>query len=190
MTETVNKELHEEQPVEAMPASGCSCFLGLGSNLGDRLSYLREAVRKLDSHPEITVTRKSPVYETSAHTLDGSDGQPSYLNAVVEVITDLDPLALLDVCNSIERAAGRDRTGGKWAPRTLDIDLLVCGNLVSNTPELQLPHPRIGDRLFVLRPLADLAPSLYVPLPFDATVSDLLAACRDNGTIREVPEQL
>lgn len=190
MVDSVRTKKIEKQPDEDDAPSGCLCYLGLGSNLGDRLNYLREAVQKLESHPAITITRKSDVYETSAHTISASEHHPPYLNAVVEVSTDLDPPALLDFCSSIERAAGRDRKDGKWASRTLDIDLLVCGNLVLNTSVLQLPHPRLGDRLFVLCPLADLAPILYVPLPFDATVLELLAICPDTGIIRKRRERL
>ncbi|MFQ5571480.1 MAG: 2-amino-4-hydroxy-6-hydroxymethyldihydropteridine diphosphokinase, partial [Rhodothermales bacterium] len=86
--------------------------------------------------------------------------------------------ALLEHCRTLERAAGRERRL-RWEARTLDLDLLVYGRETRQSPELTLPHPRLGERRFVLQPLADVAPNLYVPLPFDATVADLLKRCPD-----------
>lgn len=157
-------------------------FVALGSNQGDRASYLRSAVRGLDAHGQICVTEVSPVYETEAHTLAPDEEQPPYLNAVVALRTTLSPEALLALCQDIERKAGRER-GQAWQPRTLDLDLLVYGTETRHSPQLTLPHPRLGERRFVLRPLADLRPNLYVPPPFDATAAELLAQCPDTAAL-------
>ena len=168
-------------------------YIALGANLGERLETLRAAVRGLAAHTDITVLRTSPVYETKAHTPVPGEAQPPYLNAVVEVETTLPPPVLLAYCHDLERAAGRTRRA-RWAPRTLDLDLLLYGSETRTTPDLTLPHPRMADRRFVLQPLADLAPTLHLPAPFDATVSDLLVACPDTDeparTERVLAEQL
>ena len=127
-------------------------FLGMGSNLGDREAFLREAVGSLAS-----VVAVSPVYETDP--VGGPGGQGAYLNIVVEIDTDLSPRALLGVCHRLESAAGRVRQE-RWGPRTLDVDILwhELGPVVE--PDLEVPHPRMTERRFVMAPLADLAPDL------------------------------
>lgn len=155
-------------------------YLGLGSNLGRRLEHLRGAVDRLSGSSGIVVKRVSPVYESEAHTLDPSDTDPSFLNLVAEVETRLSPSELLDVCVDVERMGGRYREGQSWQPRTIDIDILLIADLVIQTDRLKLPHPRMADRRFVLLPLFDLAPDLMTPEPFSATVSSLLASCRDR----------
>jgi len=125
-------------------------FLGIGSNEGDSLRYLREAVESLDG-----VVAVSPVYETDP--VGGPPDQPSYLNVVVELETDLSPRALLGVCQRLEAAAGRVRRE-RWGPRTLDVDILLIDDLVIDEPDLTVPHPRMYQRRFVMAPLADLAP--------------------------------
>lgn len=127
-------------------------FLALGSNLGDRERYIQQAVESL---PDVVAV--SPVYETEP--VGGPEGQGPYLNAVVELDTDLTPRELLDWCRRLEDAAGRVRAE-RWGPRTLDVDILLVGDLVVDEPDLQVPHPRMWERDFVLRPLADLAPDL------------------------------
>ncbi|MDQ1437619.1 MAG: 2-amino-4-hydroxy-6-hydroxymethyldihydropteridine diphosphokinase [Acidimicrobiaceae bacterium] len=127
-------------------------FLALGSNLGDREAFIRQAVAAL---PDVVAV--SPVYETDP--VGGPTGQGPYLNAVVELDTDLSPRELLDWCHRLEDAAGRVRTE-RWGPRTLDVDVLLVGDLVVDEPDLTVPHPRMWERDFVLRPLADLAPEL------------------------------
>lgn len=127
-------------------------FLALGSNLGDRMSYLRAA---LDSLPDVVAV--SSVYETEP--VGGSDDQGAYLNAVVELSTTLQPAQLLDVTQSIELKNHRVRIE-KNGPRTLDIDILLFGDRVVDLPDLQIPHPRMWVRRFVLEPLAELAPEL------------------------------
>jgi 2-amino-4-hydroxy-6-hydroxymethyldihydropteridine diphosphokinase len=140
-------------------------FLALGSNLGDRWHYLREAVGRLPD-----VTRVSPVYETDP--VGGPPGQGRYLNVVVELSTDRSPRQLLEAAQSVEAAAGRQRTT-RWGPRTLDVDVLLVGDQVVNDSDLTVPHPRMWDRAFVTIPLADLAPDLVGerrPEPFASGV--------------------
>lgn len=136
-------------------------FIGLGSNLGDRAGALRGAVRALDSVAGLRVVAASSCYETEPV---GGPHQADYLNAVVEVETSLDPRALLDACHAIEDALGRDRSAEvRWGPRAIDLDLLVVGDLTVDEPGLQVPHPRLRERAFVLVPLAEVAPDLEVP---------------------------
>jgi 2-amino-4-hydroxy-6-hydroxymethyldihydropteridine diphosphokinase len=157
-------------------------YIGLGANLGDRLGALRAAVRGLEATRGIDVVRASPVYASEAHTLAPGEKQPAYLNAVVQVQAHLTPEALLDVCLVLERGAGRRRRR-RWAPRPLDLDLLLVGTVTQATDRLTLPHPRLAERRFVLQPLHDLAPDLHVPRPFDATVGDLLRATPDRHVL-------
>ncbi len=157
-----------------------AAYVALGSNLGDRREHLQQAVDGLAADPRITVTAVSPVYENPAQTLD-RDKQPDYLNAVVAVETRLSAEGLLALCLDLERAAGRIRPSGKrWEARTLDADVLLFGDANISSPTLTLPHPRMQARLFVLRPLADVAPNLYLPLPYEMTVSTMLARCPDH----------
>ena len=128
------------------------------------------------------MVKVSPVYESEAHTLAPGEQQPPYLNAVVQVRTHRTPEALLDVCRDLERAAGRRRRR-RWAPRRLDLDLLLVDEVTCATDRLTLPHPRLAERRFVLQPLHDLAPDLHVPPPFDASVDDLLYATPDLKTL-------
>lgn len=123
----------------------------MGSNLGDREAHLRTAVAAL---PDLVAL--SPVYESSPV---GGPRQDDYLNAVAALDTALSPRQLLEVAQSLEQVAGRVRTV-RWGPRTLDVDVLLVDDLVVDEPDLVVPHPRIGERAFVLAPLADLDPSL------------------------------
>lgn len=128
-------------------------FIGLGANLGDRKAALRDALAALGQMPAITVVRVSPLYGSAPVDAGG----PDYLNAVAELATTLTPQALLQALQTIEQAAGRERPY-RNAPRTLDLDILWFGDRVIDTPELTVPHPRMAERAFVLRPLADLVP--------------------------------
>lgn len=127
-------------------------FLGFGSNLGDRRRNLLDAVESLSGRVAV-----SQVYETEP--VGGPSGQEPYLNCVVELRTSLSPRQLLGVCHRLEAAAGRVRNE-RWGPRTLDVDVLLVGNLIVDEPDLTIPHPRMWDRRFVLAPLAELAPEL------------------------------
>lgn len=157
-------------------------FLGLGSNLGDRLRYLRHGVAEL-KRKGIRPMRSSSVYESVAHLL-GSDLQPDYLNAVVEVETSIEPDALLRILLHTEREAGRRReAGSRWQPRTLDLDILLYGDRNVRMPNLSIPHPRLAERRFVLEPLAEIAAEVVVPVEDASTVAALLARCADGTAV-------
>lgn len=130
-------------------------ILGLGSNLGDRVRLLRDAVDSLAG-----VVAVSPVYETDP--VGGPGGQGPYLNLVVVLETDLTPRQLLGVCHRLETAGERVRAE-RWGPRTLDIDVLWIDGTTVDEPDLQVPHPRMFDRRFVMVPLADVAPDVLPP---------------------------
>ena len=152
-------------------------YVALGANLGDRLTTLRRAVRRLGDLG--TVEAVSPVYETDPV---GYLDQPSYLNAVARLHTDLQPVPLLDRLLAIETDLGRVRSFAN-APRTLDLDLLLYDLVVLDTPTLTLPHPRLHDRPFVLIPLAALAPTLTHPR-LNRPIAALLAALHPTTGVR------
>jgi len=141
-------------------------YLGLGSNLGDRVANLRDAVRLL-AERGVPVVRSSRVYETDPV---GGPPQPDYLNAVVEVETELDARGLLEACLAVEDALGRQRRE-RWGPRVIDIDVLTFGADQIDQPGLQIPHPRMHERAFVLIPLLELDPD--PPLSGGRRPSDL-----------------
>ena len=130
-------------------------LLALGSNLGDRARYLREAV---DAMPDVVAV--SEVYETDP--VGGPDDQGPYLNLVVRLETDRTPYELLDLARNLEQKAARERIV-RWGPRTLDVDVLWVDGVRLDDPELTVPHPRLYERAFVLAPLAELAPWLVIP---------------------------
>lgn len=132
------------------PRDGHAAIVALGSNLGDRRSYLRHAVSRLGD-----VTTASQVFETEP--VGGPDEQGPYLNMVVAVRTSLDPFAFLRRCRQIEAEALRQRHV-RWGPRTLDVDILFFDDVTIDSPELVVPHPRINERRFVLAPLSEVAP--------------------------------
>lgn len=139
-------------------AASTSAYLALGSNLGERLEHLRDAVRRLRDTDGIEVVRSSRVFETEPV----GPPQPAYLNAVIEVRTTLRPRQLLDAARAVEQALGRVRTE-RWGPRTIDVDILTFGRETIDEPDLQVPHPRIHERGFVLVPLAELDADPMLP---------------------------
>ncbi len=163
---------------------GALGFIALGSNEGDRVCHLRAALVGLEAARQVVVLEASPIYESAAHTLGRGDVQPDYLNAVVMVRTMLRAFDLLGLCRCLERAAGRVRRL-RWAPRTLDLDLLDLGGQCLSGPELTLPHPRLAVRRFVLQPWTDVLPTHRLGPPHRATVSQLLARCSDDGALRK-----
>lgn len=134
-------------------------WIALGSNLGVSERWLSQALDQLHQLPHSQLLACSPWYRSEA--IGGPADQPDYLNAVCHLETSLPPLALLRALQRIEADAGRERTV-RWGPRTLDLDILLYDDQVSDDPELTLPHPRAHLRAFVLRPLADLAPDLML----------------------------
>jgi 2-amino-4-hydroxy-6-hydroxymethyldihydropteridine diphosphokinase len=155
-----------------------TAFLGLGSNLGDREANLREAVTRLESE-DVRVTRRSSLYETAPQEMRD---QAWFLNAVVEIETSLFPLQLLRHVRKIEQDMGRRRVVPK-GPRNIDIDILFYGRAVVHTSGLEVPHPRIGQRRFVLEPLAELAPDFRHPLT-GKTAHEMLIALDPQGVKR------
>ena len=153
-------------------------YLGIGSNLGDRRAHLQGAVDELAGVEGLRVVAVSPVYETVPV---GGPPQPDFLNAVVAVDTELTARALLELAQRIEAAAERVRTV-RWGPRTLDVDVLLVGDERIDEPDLEVPHPRMTERAFVVVPLADLAPEWADRLPADA------ASVRRAGLPLTLPE--
>jgi 2-amino-4-hydroxy-6-hydroxymethyldihydropteridine diphosphokinase len=135
-------------------------FVGIGANLGDRESTIRRAVTLLDAVSDVEVVAMSRLRETEPW---GPVPQPRYLNGAVELQTTLTPRALLEAMLAIELELGRVRSGERWGPRTLDLDLLLVDDAVVDEPGLELPHPRLHERAFVLEPLCDLDPALEIP---------------------------
>lgn len=133
-------------------------FVALGANLGDALAALDLALAELGRLPQTKLVRASSIYRSAPIESSG----PDYLNAVAELRTSLGPYELLAALQGIEQAAGRDRPY-RNAPRTLDLDILLYGDLHQNDPQLTLPHPRMHERAFVLLPLAEIAPGLVSP---------------------------
>ncbi|HLB62975.1 MAG TPA: 2-amino-4-hydroxy-6-hydroxymethyldihydropteridine diphosphokinase [Actinomycetota bacterium] len=149
-------------------------FLGLGSNVGDRLTNLQRAVDLLAGRVDIDIRRSSRVYETDPV---GGSAQPDYLNAVVEVETTLSPRELLEACLEVEVELGRTREE-RWGPRTIDVDVLTYDGDRVDEPDLTIPHPRMHERAFVLVPLLELV------------VDPVLPGGRRIGTLRLGPQAL
>jgi len=160
-----------------------TAYLGLGSNLGNRLAFLRGGRDSLTSRFDIVLIRASGVYETAA--VGGPADNPPFLNAVLEIETALSPRELLAACLAVEDEFGRTRPM-EWAPRTLDIDLLLYGDLLSDDPAMRIPHPHLHERAFVLAPLSEIAPDFVHP-GLQQTVRELAAAlpsCADLTLLR------
>ena len=152
-------------------------YLGLGSNLDDRQRNLERALQALA--PSVHLIAASPLYETAPW---GYEHQPSFLNQVAQAETSLLPLDLLKYLKDIEARLGRQPTI-RYGPRLIDLDLLLYDDLLLEAPGLQIPHPRMHERAFVLAPLADLAPDLVHPV-LGRTVRDLLAGLDQSGVVR------
>lgn len=153
--------------------------VGLGGNLGDAATTLREALRALDGLPATRLLRASRLYRTAAW---GHTAQPDFVNAAAVLETRLDARTLLDGLLGIERHFGRERDGAmQWGPRILDLDLLLHGDAVIDEPGLKVPHPYLHERAFALLPLADIAPDLQVP--GKGSVAALLRAIGTDGCV-------
>ncbi len=150
--------------------------LAFGGNIGDPVAAFAAALQGLRAHPDIALGRLSSIYRTPPW---GKTDQPEFLNMAALIETSLRPADLLAFCLELERAGGRERRE-RWGPRTLDIDILTYGDAIIDQARLQIPHPRIPERAFVLTPLAEILPQRLIG---GRSVADLLAAATDE-TIR------
>lgn len=157
--------------------TGKDIYLALGSNLGDRMKNLEQAIKLLEEHG-VNLKRKSQVYETEPY---GFKDQPSFLNLVLEVETKLSPQELLDLVLYIERLLGRERKE-KWGPRNIDIDILFYGNLVVRTKNLVIPHYDIENRDFFLRPFLDIEPEFVHPI-LEKSISEMYRELKKDTCI-------
>ena len=152
------------------------CYIGLGSNLGDRLSYLLRAV-KLLSETNIKIEKISSVFETAPQNFLQ---QPKFLNCILQISTTLQPLELLNICQSIEAIIGKNKTIA-FGPRNIDIDILMFNDEKVNMPNLVIPHPRMTSRNFVLTPLYEIAPNSIIN---GNDIKNLLEKCSDQDVVK------
>ncbi|OAI09916.1 2-amino-4-hydroxy-6-hydroxymethyldihydropteridine diphosphokinase [Methylomonas methanica] len=156
--------------------SAVEAYIGLGSNLEDSIDHVNRARLEIVALPDVTEIAFSPLYRS---TPVGPQDQPDYVNAVLRISTELEPLALLRQLQQIENQHGRLRSV-RWGARTLDLDVLLYAQEIINEPDLIVPHPELYRRAFVLYPLADVACS-DLPIPGLDSLSQLLAACAPDG---------
>jgi 2-amino-4-hydroxy-6-hydroxymethyldihydropteridine diphosphokinase len=157
-------------------------YLSIGSNLGARARTCLKALQQLDDRGDTRVLERSGLYETEPQLVVE---QPDFINLAAALQTELDALALLEVCKGIEESLGRV-PGKRWGPRVVDLDLLLVDDLVLETSDLTLPHPRMHERRFVLEPLAEIAPDLVHPIrgcSMSKLLSDLGAS---GGRVRQI----
>ncbi|TGE14194.1 2-amino-4-hydroxy-6-hydroxymethyldihydropteridine diphosphokinase [Hymenobacter elongatus] len=161
-----------------------TAYLLLGSNLGNRVGFLQDALQLLAATAGF-VRAVSARYETAAW---GLTDQPAFLNQAVQLETHLPPIDLLAACLHVEQQAGRERHI-RWDARTLDVDILLYDDLILDSPQLQVPHPRLPERRFALVPLAEIAAHVVHP-EVGVTVAELLAACGDELNVKPLVELL
>jgi 2-amino-4-hydroxy-6-hydroxymethyldihydropteridine diphosphokinase len=155
-------------------------YIGIGSNAGDRVSFVRRAVADLGEVEGVRVDAMSSLYETSPI---GGPPQRSYVNAAVRIDTSLEPRALLETCKSIEARLGREPSPVRWGPRVIDLDILIFGEEKVSEPDLEIPHPRLKERLFALMPVLQIDPE--VTDPWGASYKDALPEAEGEVEILE-----
>jgi len=153
-----------------------TAYVGLGSNLNGPEDQVVQAMEELDGLPGTRCVARSRLYRSAPM---GPAGQPDYINAVAKLETELDPQALLSALQGIEKAHGRTRSGERWGPRTLDLDILLYDDQCVDHPDLRIPHPGIAERAFVLYPLHELAKDMEIP--GHGALSELLKNCSPEG---------
>ena len=159
-------------------------FIGLGGNLGNSLDILKQAAMQIADLPGCHMTAMSSFYQSPAW---GGIAQDDFVNAVLEISTELEPLVLLDLMLDIERNFGRTRQNEvRWGPRSLDCDILLYGDLQLDSDRLKIPHPRMMQRAFVLKPLAEL--DTHLVIAEFGNVSNLLAALNDQSVLKILNE--
>jgi 2-amino-4-hydroxy-6-hydroxymethyldihydropteridine diphosphokinase len=156
-----------------------TAYLSLGSNRGNRLQFLKQAIKGIEESDTISIKKISPVYETQPV---GIENQDWFLNLAVEVQTSLDSPSLLKFLLAIEERMGRTREL-KWGTRNIDLDILLFDDQIVNTDQLDIPHPQMHLRRFVLVPLSEIAPEASHPV-FKKTIKQLLKTCEDNSTVK------
>jgi 2-amino-4-hydroxy-6-hydroxymethyldihydropteridine diphosphokinase len=155
-------------------------YIGIGSNVGDRMAFVRRAVEELAAHPALEVEATSSLYETSPI---GGPPQRSFINVVVRIATDLDARGLLGCCQAVERRLGRQPSDIRWGPRVVDLDILLYDQDKIGETDLEIPHPRIRERRFVLVPLLEIDPE--VTDPWGTPLSDSLDEAEGEVELKE-----
>ena len=159
------------------------CYIGVGSNLGNRLKNIKEAILYLKQVKGVTIKRFSPIYETEPWGL--AKGQREYFNLVLEIACELKPQDLFSSLKDIEKKIGRKPRKIRWSAREIDLDILFCDGLIIKDKNLEIPHPLLQERFFVLKPLSDLVPHLRHPL-FGCEVNAMLASLKESGRWRKI----
>ena len=154
-------------------------YVGLGSNLANPVDQIRTAFSELETLPDTVCLARSSLYSNPPM---GPQDQPDYVNAAVVLRTELSAHELLRALQAIEQAHGRDRSGQRWGPRSLDLDILLYGDHRIDAPDLKVPHPGVAERAFVLLPLAEIAPTLQIPT--HGSVRELLGTIDHSSLVR------